>query len=290
MTATYPRPAPGYPVDPWPMYAASYRLADRAAAACQNRDSIAAGSMMREHYDATALHYAAAACIAAKAGLCDISTAIDHDTQADIAGSSRPTLDQYRAAVLLAVDANRRPPTDRAPTVAPTTAGAPTPTPANRTGRYARTARTWPYMAPPARTAENRPAADAGTCPPTSTIATPKPCAAHPPTSRQEHDTMSDDTYNGWTNWETWNTALWMGHDAYLEPESRRIVADAIDDDPTDTYAAGIALRDWWEATFDPDETGAAPYPGPVLDAWSATLSATNWREIAASLLPDADE
>ena len=28
--------------------------------------------------------------------------------------------------------------------------------------------------------------------------------------------TMEDTTYNGWSNYETWNASLWMGNDQFL--------------------------------------------------------------------------
>ena len=33
---------------------------------------------------------------------------------------------------------------------------------------------------------------------------------------------MTAQTYNGWTNWETWNVALWVQNDEYLYKEARR--------------------------------------------------------------------
>jgi hypothetical protein len=33
---------------------------------------------------------------------------------------------------------------------------------------------------------------------------------------------MTDQTYNGWTNWETWNVALWIGNDEGLYREARK--------------------------------------------------------------------
>ena len=31
-----------------------------------------------------------------------------------------------------------------------------------------------------------------------------------------------DQTYNGWTNYETWNVALWIGNDEFLYTEARK--------------------------------------------------------------------
>ena len=35
--------------------------------------------------------------------------------------------------------------------------------------------------------------------------------------------TIEDTTYNGWTNYETWNVALWIGNDEGLYNEARRL-------------------------------------------------------------------
>jgi len=33
---------------------------------------------------------------------------------------------------------------------------------------------------------------------------------------------MTNQTYNGWTNYQTWNVALWIGNDEFLYNEARR--------------------------------------------------------------------
>jgi hypothetical protein len=38
--------------------------------------------------------------------------------------------------------------------------------------------------------------------------------------------TMTDTTYNGWKNYETWNVALWIGNDEGLYSIARQIAGD----------------------------------------------------------------
>ncbi len=33
---------------------------------------------------------------------------------------------------------------------------------------------------------------------------------------------MTDQTYNGWANWETWNVALWIQNDEGFNKEARK--------------------------------------------------------------------
>ncbi len=34
---------------------------------------------------------------------------------------------------------------------------------------------------------------------------------------------MSNQEYNGWTNWETWNVALWIDNEEFTYKESRKL-------------------------------------------------------------------
>ena len=38
---------------------------------------------------------------------------------------------------------------------------------------------------------------------------------------------IEDTTYNGWTNYETWNVALWMGNDEFLYNTAKACVTYA---------------------------------------------------------------
>lgn len=104
---------------------------------------------------------------------------------------------------------------------------------------------------------------------------------------------MSDKTYNGWTNYETWNVKLWLDNEqgTYSEVTSHaaEVYNEAADDgaDAADyPYSTNFAtwLKEYIEE-MRPDE------PASVFsDLLSAALSDVEWIEIARAYLDDAKE
>jgi hypothetical protein len=87
---------------------------------------------------------------------------------------------------------------------------------------------------------------------------------------------MTDTTYNGWTNYETWRVNLEM------------FDADFSSDNDMDAYDLGQSLRDMALETVGGQASGIA------LDYAEAFLAQVNWYEIAAMNIeayrPEADE
>lgn len=64
------------------------------------------------------------------------------------------------------------------------------------------------------------------------------------------------DKYNGWTNYETWNAALWMDQDYYIdaakESESIGALADYIKEDIEETMPEVTGMwSDLQQSAFD---------------------------------------
>ena len=90
--------------------------------------------------------------------------------------------------------------------------------------------------------------------------------------------------YNGWTNWETWNIALWLDndYDLYKYWQSKaRFASLQSDDDPADVQKANaieelaLILQAQVQPTPDFD------------DSDFGKMATVDWDEIAESMLAD---
>lgn len=97
-----------------------------------------------------------------------------------------------------------------------------------------------------------------------------------------------DHSYNGWKNYETWATALWLDNDEWSYNTAREVVAEArrVAEARGDTeypdVAAADALKEWAEETFiEPITESGTPY-GLAVDLLRAAWSEVDWFEVAA--------
>ena len=78
---------------------------------------------------------------------------------------------------------------------------------------------------------------------------------------------MKDNTYNGWTNWETWNTNLWL--------EGMEFSGDTIED-------MAYEIETYLTETFE-----ESPINGLFGDFVTHSLNAVNFEEIAETRLAE---
>lgn len=113
---------------------------------------------------------------------------------------------------------------------------------------------------------------------------------------------MTDRTYNGWTNYETWSVALWIDNDAETQSAAHalaRAVAHMIEtggdwQQMPDIYSAadeaayvlGAALREQHEdAAYELTGSTASV----LSDLLGAALREVAWTEVARSILADVE-
>lgn len=103
----------------------------------------------------------------------------------------------------------------------------------------------------------------------------------------------TDKTYNGWSNYETWNVKLWMDNEQstseYGEEQATEAYRNA-EADSTFTRAerATLNLSDTLKEQYEeamPD-LGASVWA----DLLSASMSEVNWHEIAEHMISDIAE
>jgi len=90
---------------------------------------------------------------------------------------------------------------------------------------------------------------------------------------------MSDTTCNGWTNYETWQAALWLSEYAYYDMLLERWEDDG--EMPTIDSDDVVAFIE--EIVFEKTPEGLL---GDILIGW---MSSVNWNEIADSFNRDLE-
>lgn len=107
---------------------------------------------------------------------------------------------------------------------------------------------------------------------------------------------MNETSYNGWTNYETWNVSLWLDNEesTYLEvQEYAREMADRVDPDAIHFTKSDAVyeMADWLKSYVE--ELAEQTCPGVlsgasfVADMFGAALSEVNWTEIAHNTLDE---
>lgn len=115
--------------------------------------------------------------------------------------------------------------------------------------------------------------------------------------------TTQDTTYQGWTNYETWNVDLWLNNDQSSYNHWRSEAQDAWDEASEPSANARLTGREPFtreqRAAFilekklkeELDDLAELPeLPSFYSDLLNAALSEVNWLEIAKSWLEDVDK
>ena len=104
---------------------------------------------------------------------------------------------------------------------------------------------------------------------------------------------MKENTYNGWTNYETWNAALWLGNGEGSSRYCDDLAQESYDNaEACDTFTrmenATFSLADSIKDIFDSDER--LPETGWMADAVNTYISEVNWHEIAEHYMENVEQ
>ena len=103
-------------------------------------------------------------------------------------------------------------------------------------------------------------------------------------------------TYNGWTNYETWNIKLWIDNEQGTQMYWHETAQEALKNAKKDNYftkeenAVNVLreqLKDWFEEQAEGTLDIAGVSSSWFADLLHASLSEVNWQEIANSLIED---
>lgn len=93
----------------------------------------------------------------------------------------------------------------------------------------------------------------------------------------------SDETYNGWRNYETWNVHLWLSNDESSYNDVRQVIADRLASDmETDDRILADLVREYVGDTIGLGGYGDA-ITGMAGDLIGHALSRVDWSAIVAA-------
>jgi len=92
---------------------------------------------------------------------------------------------------------------------------------------------------------------------------------------------MNTKEYNGWTNYETWLAALWIGNEPYLDETVKEICARE--------FEYGIDRDDAVKEFMSDLVYEGVPEAGLASDFLGAALSEVDWREIVDHYVEDLE-
>jgi hypothetical protein len=110
---------------------------------------------------------------------------------------------------------------------------------------------------------------------------------------------MSDNRYNGWTNYETWAVALWIDNDQGSQEHWGGVAHEAYEEavrDPNEdtrdqwTHSAAVAVAERLKDDLTDEES--CPLLGQASvysDLLTAALGEVNWYEIAEHMVEDCE-
>ncbi len=96
---------------------------------------------------------------------------------------------------------------------------------------------------------------------------------------------MADTTYNGWTNYETWNVALWYDNDQGSYNERCDMVREIAEDNDDKDDAVGD-IASWLKENVE-NANPLASEASMFSDILGAALGEVNWHEIAGNWLDE---
>lgn len=98
---------------------------------------------------------------------------------------------------------------------------------------------------------------------------------------------MSENGYQGWTNYETWAVKLWIDNDYGAYQYWQEQTANVLDDYDEDGDNAWTELAGHLQ---DYHEENAPGCDGVYADLMTSALDEVNWDEIAKSMIEDGME